>query len=62
MASFPVVFLLPGRGLPVSLCAPERQKGKVSRQIEREVVASLNLIRNFTKGNQLLVQVMETTW
>lgn len=51
-----------GGGLPVSLCVPERQKGKVSRQIERRTVANPNLISNFTEGNRLLVQLMETTW
>lgn len=62
MAPFPVAARLPGLGLPVSLHVPERQKGKVSRQIERRTVASPNLISNFTKGKWLLVQLMETTW
>lgn len=62
VASLPAAARLPGRGLPVSGRVPERQKAKVSRQIERRAVASPNLINDGTEGNPLAVQVMETTW
>lgn len=46
----------------LSVRVPERQKAKVSRQIERRAVASPNLINDGTEGNRRTVQVMETTW